>query len=402
MWRRFGDVAFATVVAVAVTLEAIPLAYLTWVLLGRLVSSNEAPRVGALMLGALASTGFALVMLTVYVLAYQHVSERRAVAHAERRRRWVVRWLDVLYGPDLEPAAPLEREAIEALLDVRDTLRGTEAARVEELLARYRVSPELERRAGSRRVSVRLEALDGLSRARAPEAMPTLVGAISDPERIVQVAAARAAARTLAAIGDPVGRDASARTVVDALDRRNLPFGVLEEVLLLADDGAPSLIAALLAREETSASSLRAALDAVGRLKLLAFAEAVVRFLPHPDTEVRAAALRAVVRTGLLPPWAHADVLAALQDDVEFIRIHAASAARLLPRDQALEALWERLGDPSWWVRRSASEAMASLGRAGLAELGRAADTHPDRYARDMAGQALRDRVSELVEAVAG
>ncbi|HZD16815.1 MAG TPA: HEAT repeat domain-containing protein, partial [Actinomycetota bacterium] len=257
-----------------------------------------------------------------------------------------------------------------------------------------------ERRALSGSVPSRLEALDGLARSRIPSAMPTLIARIEDPERVIQVAAARAAARTLAMVEDPVAREETARALVGAVERARLPFGVLEEMLLLADDGAPSLVGGLLFREGAPAPSLRAALDAVARLQLLVFAEEVARFLSHPDPEVRAAALRAVARTGLLPPYARLSVLAALQDEVEFIRIHATSAARLLPSDQALETLWARLGDRSWWVRRSASEALASLGRAGLAQLGRAARSHPDRYARDMAAQALRDRVPDLVDAV--
>jgi len=399
VWRRFGDVAFATLVAVAVTLEAIPLAYLTWVLLGRFVGSSGGPRPEVVLLGAIASAALGLVMITVYLLAYQHVSERRVAMLAERRRHWVVRWLEVLYRSESPPDAPLGRDALEALLDVRETVRGTEADRVTELLTRYGVGPALEREARSGRVSSRL---DGLARARMPDAIHTLVAAIEDPERAVRVAAARAAARTLAAIEDPPARERAARTVVDALERRPLPFGVVEEMLLLADEGAPSLVGSLLLRESAPVSSLRAALDAVGRLQLLEFAEESVRFLDHIDPEVRAAALRAVARTGLLPPAAHASVLVALEDEVEFIRIHATSAARLLPRERAFAALWERLGDSSWWVRGSAAEALAALGPAGLAELGRAAETHPDRYARDMAAQALRDRVSVLVEAVAG
>ncbi len=402
MWRRFGHVAFAVLVAVAVTLEAVPLAYLTWVLLGRLMGSSDGPRPGVVLLGAIASVALALVMITVYLLAYQHVSGHREAMLAERRRRWVVRWLQVLYRSEQPPGAPLGRDALEALLDVRETVRGTEADRVTELLSRYDVGTALERGARSGWVSSRLEALDGLARARMPEAMPTLVAAIEDPERAIRVAAARAAARTLAAIEGPLARERAARTVIDALERRRLPFGVVEEMLLLADEGAPSLVGGLLLREGAPVSSLRAALDAVARLQLLVFAEEAVRFLDHADPEVRAAALRAVARTGLLPQAAHASVLAALGDEIEFIRIHATSAARLLPRERALAALWERLGDSSWWVRGSAAEALAALGPTGLAELGRAAETHPDRYARDMAAQALRDRVSALVEAVSG
>ncbi len=402
MWRRFGDVAFAALVAIVVTLEAIPLIYLTWMLLGRLVGRSGGTRVGWVLLGALASAGLGLVTVTGYLLAYQHVSERRATALTERRQAWVARWLDVLYTAGPLPDAPVGDDAVGALLDVRDTVRGVEADRVTDLLTRYGVGVVLERRVRTGRVASRLEALDALARSRTSEVMPTLVAAIEDREPAIQVAAARATARTLAAIADPSAREDAARTVVHALERAGLPFGVLEEMLILADDGAPSLVGGLLDREDAPTSFLRAALDAVARLKLLGFATEVARFLVASDPEVRAAALRAVSQTGLLPPGARAAVRSALVDEVEFVRIHATAAARLLPREQALPVLWQGLGDPSWWVRRAAAEALAALGPVGLAELGRAADTHPDRYARDMAAQALRDHVEQLVEAVAG
>jgi len=402
MWRRFGDVAFAVLVVVVVTFEAIPLAFLTWLLLGRLVGSAGGPPLVAVLLGALASAALALVTITVYLLAYQHVSERRAAERARRRREWVGRWLRVLYAFEPPPEAPLDRDAVDALLDVRDTLRGAEADRVTTLLANAGVVAVLERRARSGRTPSRLEALNALARSRIASTMPTLLAAVGDPQRVVQVAAARAAARTLATIDEPSAREEAASDLIDVVARRNLPFGVQEEMLLLADDAAPSLVGALLGREDPPVSSLRAALDAVARLQLLVFGEEVVRHLGHDDPEVRAAALRAAARTGLLPPSAHAAVLAALEDPVEFVRIHATAAARLLPRERALGELWERLGDRSWWVRRQAAESLAAMGRAGLDQLGRAASAHPDRYARDMAAQALRDRLVEVVEAVSG
>jgi HEAT repeat protein len=147
---------------------------------------------------------------------------------------------------------------------------------------------------------------------------------------------------------------------------------------------------------------LCAALDAVARLQLLVFGEESARFLDHPDPEVRAAALRAVAKVGLLPSSAYQAVLEACRDEVDFVRIHAVAAARLLPHDRATAALWDGLGDRSWWVRRSAADAMAALGPAGLGELGHAATAHPDRYARDIAAQTLRDRVPDVVQAVAG
>ncbi|GIU99164.1 MAG: hypothetical protein KatS3mg014_0780 [Actinomycetota bacterium] len=176
---------------------------------------------------------------------------------------------------------------------------------------------------------------------------------------------------------------------------------MIEEVLLLADEAAPALVRPILAREDVPAPFVRAALDAVGRLGLLPSGDAAVSRLGHPDPEVRAAALRAVARLHALPEGAREAVRATLDDEVEFVRIHATAAAALLSREDALAALLTRLGDPSSRVRRAAADALAGLGRAGLAELGHAARAHPDRYARDMAAQALRDRTErEVAEAV--
>lgn len=401
MWRRFGDVAFAVVVAIAVSLEAIPLAYLTWVLLGRFVGASG-PNVVTVALGAAATTALGLIVVTAYVLAYQFVSGRREAALAERRRLWVSRWLDVLFRGARRPDGPLGRDAIEALLDLREAMRGEASHRVSDLLVHYDVAATLARDVRSHRVSTQLDALDCLSRARAREVLPALVASIGDQDRAVRVAAARATARTLAAIDDRVALERAVREVVGALERAHLPIGVVEELLLLAEDAAPTLVGALLLRPHAPTASLRAALDTVARLQLLVFGEDAARLVDHADPEVRAAALRAVENVGLLPGSAHDAVAAACTDDVDFVRIHAVAAARLLPRVRATPLLWAALGDGSWWVRRAAADALSTLGSPGLGELARAAVAHPDRYARDIAAQTLRDHVPELVRAVAG
>lgn len=401
MWRRFGDLAFAALVAIVITVEAIPLVWLTWMVVGHVGGVGPTPGLPWVLLGAVSTAGAGLVVITAYLLALQSMSARREAASAEARARWVARWLGVLAGSAAPPAPPVPREAVEALLELRDVLRGAESERLLELMQGYGIGEALADRARGRRLARRLQAFEDLARARAPEAMPTLLAAVIDPDRRVQVAAARAAARTLAAVGAPGARDELAGTLVRALQAAGLPFGVLEEVLLLADEAAPAMVGEILGGE-ASPAFLRAALDAVGRLGLLDHLDRVVEHLGHPDPEVRAAALRAAARLAVLPPDGRPAVRAALADPVEFVRIHAAAAAALLPREEALPALWELLGDPSWWVRRAAADALARLGRSGLAALGRAAGSHPDRYARDMAAQVLRDHVEQVVEAIAG
>lgn len=63
---------------------------------------------------------------------------------------------------------------------------------------------------------------------------------------------------------------------------------------------------------------------------------------------------------------------------------------RVLPLlgQKAKRALWSRLGDLSFYVRRAAAEAFKAYDPALLAE---AAQRHPDRYARAMAQQVLRE-----------
>jgi HEAT repeat protein len=400
VWRRYGDVTFAAVFVVAISLEALPLGFLTWTLAAGVFGSSEGARLGSILLGAVGSTAAALLLISSYVLAYQHVSARHERLRTERRRAWVSRWLGVLGGSSPEPDGDLESEAIEALLAMRETLKGAESVRIAELLERHGAVQQLERSARRGSVSSRLDAIVGLSEARIPSALRTLVEGVYDSNQLISVASARAAARTLARVEDLFDRDRGAEALARGIETRELPYGIVEEVVVLAEEAATTLIGLLLQQDGSRVPTMRAAIDGIGRLKLLVFAEDVVRFLDHPDDEVRAAALRAVSRLGFLPTASSGIVIAALTDDVDFIRIHAAAAARLLPRPQSLNYLSDRMGDRSWWVRRAAADALVSLGPAGLAQLGRVAREHEDRFARDMAEQALRDQISNLVRAV--
>jgi hypothetical protein len=56
-----------------------------------------------------------------------------------------------------------------------------------------------------------------------------------------------------------------------------------------------------------------------------------------------------------------------------------------------MTALYEALGDRSWWVRRAAAESLAARDAWGVDALKKASVSHPDRFARDMAAQVLLD-----------
>ena len=163
MWRRYGDVAFATVFAVAVSLEAIPLGILTWTLAARLFGEHGPARFGSVLLAAVGSAAAALLMLTTYVLSYQHLSDRRARIAGERRQVWVARWLLILDGAEPEPGPPLERPAVEALVALSETIRGERSGRIVELLERHGAVGQLRHEAVRGRAAGRLDAIAALA-----------------------------------------------------------------------------------------------------------------------------------------------------------------------------------------------------------------------------------------------
>jgi HEAT repeat protein len=399
VWRRFGDETFSALVAVVVTAEAGGVLVLVFLMGGRATGLVGPSRVRGVLMASVVSVSLGLVVLTVYLLAYQGISHRRELALERSRSRWVGVWLDVLYLDREAPIPPLSHGAVSALLEVRETLKGVEGRRVAQIVDRYGLGERFARKMRGTKISARLEAVEALAQARIPSALPDLIALIGDPEPVVRVAAARASVRTLAAVPSGPDRDAGAAHLIQGLETNQLPRGVIEEILMLGEDAAPLLVGELLLRLDVPVASLKAGLDAAGRLQLFTFTDELIRFVDHANPEIRAAAFRAFRSIGYLPPEAEPAVVAALGDPVEFVRIHASRAARLLDAETALPILWNALGDPSWWVRRAAARSLINLGGAGRKELAIASAAHPDRYARDMAGQVLRDAAASLTPA---
>jgi HEAT repeat protein len=243
----------------------------------------------------------------------------------------------------------------------------------------------------SHRLTVRLEALDGLARARLPAAFGGALRHLDDPRPPVRLMVARACARTLAEWTPGPGRDQAAAAFVAGLERADLPPGAAGETLQLLEGVAPEVLSRLLRRAAPSAPLLRGALNATGRLGLADMADAVVPRITHPDREVRAAALRALSRFPRVPTDARDALVIALNDDTEYVRVQAARAAGRLPQRLGIPLLYDSIGDPSWWVRRASAEALLRMGTKGIAALRRASRKHADRFARDMSEQVLLD-----------
>jgi HEAT repeat protein len=390
MWRRYGDVPYTLLVFAVFALEVVSLGLVIWGFSRNLFGSVPYTEIQGFLVGGVAVTAVALALLTAYVLAYHGMSRSRERRSQELGKKWTERWIRALEGEGPFPQPPLTKEAQDAALALRELKGGEEGALLASRLEEAGVVEALVRRLESHRRTVRLEALEGLARARLPNAFDAVNRHVYHAQALIRLMAARAGARTLAAWTGP-GRSDAAAAFAESLGAIDLPAGAVAELLILLEDAASLVIARLMANPKLPAPLARACLDAIGRLGLSPLAYEAGLRITHGDAEVRAAALRAMGRLSRVPMRARDAVIIALVDDTEFVRIQAARAAAFVPEHSALTALYEALGDSSWWVRRASAESLVARDAWGIDALRKAAASHPDRYARDMAAQVLLD-----------
>jgi HEAT repeat protein len=395
MWRRYGDAVYGLVVAAVFVVETIALGVLSSGFVLRMAGIVPAGRLQSLLVTALVWTAVVLLLLAVYVLAYHYVSAQHERRRAGQLEKWTEGWIGALFGEgppeglDERPGGPaVPKAGVEGALDVLEVIAAEEGEQLRKLLDDYGISEALIRKLGSRRLSTRLDALEALSKARLAAAFSTLVSLLGHRKPVVRRMAVRAGARTLAAMRPEPGPDPAVEGFVEALETVALPYGVVEEGLLLLEIRAPEVISRILDRPDPPATLLRATLETVGRLRLVDMADTIAVHARHDDPEIRAAVFRALSHLALLPRGAGAAVLAAITDDVEFVRVQATHAAAFLSPKRGLPALRARLSDSSWWVRRAAAQSLLRL-ENGSSVLLRVARTHSDRFARDMAVQVL-------------
>ncbi|MGH7855693.1 MAG: HEAT repeat domain-containing protein [Candidatus Binatia bacterium] len=389
MRRRLGDAGYALVVAAAFTIQAVALAAAVIMSLSGRWDVTARTVTAIIVTAGAAAAG--LLVLAMYTIAYQTLGTRRDLRHTHDVMSWMDRFIDVLFSGTAPPHGPLPRAATDALLDLRESVRGQAAAAIDELITDYGIDTELISRVGLPRETT--TALEGLARARSPEAIPTLMTAAMDPDPTARNAAVRALARSASTIPDGHDRAKSAHDIAELLLRADLSSSAVDEALQLLDEAAPDAIDHILGDAGRFGPRLVcAALDAIGRLGLAQFIDTTATFADHRRIAVRAAAIRAMSELGRIPAHAMNALRAALHDRNDVVRIEAARAARLLDPAIAVPALKSLIEDPAWSVRRTAAASLASLGDYGRSALVEAALEHHDPQVRSAAGAVLMER----------
>jgi HEAT repeat protein len=406
MWRRYGDALYTLLTLAIFGFETIALGALSLAFLLGAAAGIASTPIEEILLAVVTSTASALALLGLYLLSYHFISSTRDRWHHEQIDKWTEWWVGLaLAGPD-EPADDgtsrrrLPRVAVDSVLSLLEAVKGEEGDRLKEALAGRGVDRWFLRRARGGHLTARLDAIEGLGKARLPQALDDLLGLFHHSKPVVRRMSARAAAVTLAIIPPGPGPDSPHARFIAAIQRADLQPGVVQEALLLLETRAGPILRELLADPELSDTVRWVVLETIGRMGLADMADEVAASATHPDPELRAATFRALRRLATIPEGAEARLLAAVDDEVDFVRVQAAHAAAFAPAERAMPALERHLADESWWVRRAVAGSLARLGEAGVATVKRAAETHPDLAAREMAVQILLE-ADELTPAAA-
>jgi HEAT repeat protein len=170
---------------------------------------------------------------------------------------------------------------------------------------------------------------------------------------------------------------------------RAMRDAALTEARLLEQLGRPFAATALLeALHMPDFAAVRAGLcEALGLARHVPAAFAIARLLRYGTERERTKACRALGR--IARPQAVPLLIDALQDRSEVVRALAARALGAIGDARAVEPLAGCLGDRDWWVRSNAAEALRHCGHTGHRALVRARDSHPDRFARERAREAI-------------
>lgn len=184
--------------------------------------------------------------------------------------------------------------------------------------------------------------------------------------------------RTLASLNDPATISVLARHPDAPVRLYTDVFKRLKERTRLEE-----LDAAM--RNESSNRALKhAAIAYIGMAGLTSFLPRLEDELTKEEEELRIQSLKAILQLQYLSDASL--LLPFLESSSWPERMYASRIAGKLQLSRFKEVLSVLLGDPVWWVRYSAAEALVQFSDGDIL-LSHLAANHPDRFARDMASQ---------------
>jgi HEAT repeat protein len=266
------------------------------------------------------------------------------------------------------PVGDLSKRRLRRIALGANTPAAAVAARA---LVQVELPALLRRAADGRGKSTRLRALTILVRAGSPYAIDLLRAVLAGEEISLAASAVRLTSELETRAADVLlfdvlveGRHPRSRTATELEPRAARLRAELLELASNSDPGLRFWAVTLLGRDALDSSTESAVAFHAGDV----------------DPGVRAATAEVLGKVS--PALAQPILRRLLEDDVFFVRAHAARAVGEAGITGLADDVLPLLADINWWVRASAKESLLALGadgfRAALVAL-----EHPDRFARD-------------------
>lgn len=329
---------------------------------------------------SLALCGVALLALLALLIG-RAISGARTNRRAEERRR-LSRLL--LEGGDIDrPDSALARtEAVRLTIELTELVRGSDREALLANAERLGVVEVLRKRLKSRTPQDRLMASEAL--AMFPGEAEAVTAMLDDRNPDVRLGAALALAQNHVA---PPAAELVRKLGLGTTERSLLVVSLMRDLVESDPEGVEAMLydSALPDSAKLAATDALAASGRVEHAPLVAWmADAATE-----DSALQPRIYRALGRIG--HPGGHAAIRRGLDSPWWQARAAAAEAAGKSGMVAACDKLGELLGDPEWWVRFRAGEALSYLGRSGRNALHYALEDGSD-LAREAAKQTLAER----------
>ena len=225
------------------------------------------------------------------------------------------------------------------------------------------------------------------------QATPALRTALYDNSPVVQVACADA----LAALEDMDSLEPVVGVLLTQTEWNRLKTA---EILVAYAKMEPARILPFVFDTSISASRRALLVEALGDVN---YREAETALIDYARQDIEPELEAAVVKyAGLITALEAVDFLMEeTKEDNWLIRSQAAKSLGKIADPAAVSALVGLTRDPVWWVRYQSATALANILPEGLLALEEVAKAAPDRFARDIADQALYEAGEEWQERVA-
>lgn len=343
-------------------------------------ASDGLARIAGLV--ALAATGLALLLLlAIAALRVRLEREQR------RQQRFLATWRPLVAACVLEPPgvlpalAPRDEERFLQLWNhVHASVQGQARDSLKMMAQQLGLEGRLLQWLGRGSAVRRLLAVLTLGHLQCEAARPGLEPLVSHPDGVLSLAAARALLQ--------IAPEATARRVLGYWAARE-PWSTSRLGHALHEASAATVAAPLtellaVAATDQARKVLRLLASFPQPSALPAVRELVAR---GPEPEVLAACLQL-----LREPSDRPLLRQHLDHPAWQVRLHATTSLGKVALEADVPELGARLGDPEWWVRYRAAEALAALPCLDEAELRTLQATHADRFARDMLQHLLDER----------